>query len=53
MSKVRQNDPTDGASRQAKYREEQRKLGRKGRLIYLTDEEKKSVDALIVKLRKT
>ncbi len=45
--------PKDGASRQAKFREEQRKLGRRGRLYYLTDEEKAWFDDELRKRRET
>jgi len=45
--------PKDGASRQAKYREEQKKLGRRGRLYYLTDAEKKQVDSFLHELRES
>lgn len=45
--------PKDGASRQAKFREEQRKLGRRGRLYYLTDSEKSAVDAYLHELRES
>ena len=51
MVRLTKQSPKDGAARQAKYREEQAKLGRRARLLYLTDAEKARVDALIRKLR--
>ncbi len=45
--------PKDGASRQAKFREAQKKLGRRGRLYYLTDAEKDAVDSFLHKLRES
>jgi len=43
--------PKDGATRQATYRERQAKIGRKGRLMFLTDAEKRAVDKLVRELR--
>ena len=40
------------AQAQVRYREEQKKLGRRGRLYYLTDDEKPNVDEFIERLRK-
>jgi len=53
MKKAKANRPKDGASRQAKFREEQRKLGRRGRLYYLIDEEKEWFDQQLHKLRES
>lgn len=53
MKKNSAKKPPDGASRQAKFREEQKKLGRRGRLYYLTDAEKKAVDSFLHELRKS
>jgi len=53
MKKSSPKKQEDGASRQAKFRDEQKKLGRRGRLYYLTDEEKFEVDALIQELRES
>lgn len=44
--------PMDGATRQARYRSEQKKLGRRPRLFYLTDDEKAKVDRLLATLRR-
>ena len=41
----------DGALRQSNFREKQKKLGRRGRLYFLTDEEKLAVDSFLHKLR--
>lgn len=43
--------PKDGADRQKEYRDRQRSLGRKPRLLYLTDDEKARVDAFLSELR--
>ena len=40
------------ADHQREYRERQKKLGRRQRLKYLTDEENSKVDAYIKRLRK-
>lgn len=48
---AKQKSPKDGASRQKKFRGEQKKLGRRGRLYYLTDAEKESVDLFLRELR--
>ena len=40
------------AERQRQFREQQKKLGRRQRLKYLTDEENTKVDAYIKRLRK-
>lgn len=40
------------AERQRAYREQQKKLGRRQRLKYLTDKENKAVDQFIAELRK-
>ena len=40
------------AERQRQYREQQKKLGRRQRLKYLTDKENKAVDQFIAELRK-
>ena len=53
MPKRKQASLKDGASRQAKFREEQKKLGRRGRLYYLTDEEKQDVDSFLHELRES
>jgi hypothetical protein len=53
MKKVNPKNAKDGASRQAKFREEQKKLGRRGRLYYLTDDEKQAVDSLLDDLRES
>jgi len=53
MPKRKPASPKDGASRQAKFREEQKKLGRRGRLYYLTDDEKQAVDAMLNELRES
>jgi hypothetical protein len=45
-------EPSANAKTQAKYREEQRKLGRRGRLYYLTDDEKQKVDEFVESIRK-
>jgi hypothetical protein len=44
--------PKDGAARQAKYRQEQAKLGRRPRLVYLTDAEKAEFDRWLLATRK-
>ena len=51
--KKRVSSHKDGDSRQAKFREEQKKLGRRGRLYYLTDAEKKAVDLILHDLRES
>lgn len=43
--------PMDGASRQALYREKQKRLGRKGRIYYLTNKEKDAVNIFLNELR--
>ena len=48
---VKKTKIATGASRQAKFRDEQKKLGRRGRLYYLTDAEKEAVDAFLQELR--
>lgn len=53
MKKVNTKSLKDGALRQAKFREEQKKLGRRGRLYYLTDSEKKWFDAELMKQRES
>lgn len=50
---VKKAKVTTGASRQAKFREEQKKLGRRGRLYYLADVEKEAVDSFLQELRKS
>ena len=44
--------PKSPAERQRTYREQQKKLGRRQRLKYLTDKENKAVDQFIAELRK-
>jgi hypothetical protein len=39
------------ADAQSRYREEQRKLGRRGRLIYLTDDEFSRVKRMVEDMR--
>ena len=53
MKKSNANTSKNGASRQAKFREEQKKLGRRGRLYYLTDAEKDAIDSFLHKLRES
>ena len=53
MTSKKDKSPKDGASRQAKFRDEQKKLGRRGRLYYLSDSEKDAVDSLLHKLRES
>ncbi len=53
MTKRKTASTKDGACRQAKFRKEQKKLGRRGRLYYLTDEEKEMVDSFLYKLRES
>lgn len=48
---VTKGSPKDGAARQAKYRQDQAKLGRKPRLVYLTDQEKAEFDRWLLGLR--
>jgi len=49
----RKPSPKNGASRQKRFRDEQKKLGRRGRLYYLTDAEKQAVDSLLHELRES
>lgn len=42
---------TTSSARQAKYRAGQEALGRRARLMYLTDEEKAAVGRLLAELR--
>jgi len=54
MKKDRENSEANrmaNAEAQARHREEQRKLGRRGRLIYLTDDEFSRVKRLIEDMR--
>lgn len=43
--------PNHGAIKQARYRAAQLKLGRRGRVYFLTDAEKTRVDAFVAGLR--
>lgn len=47
------NSPKDGASRQAKFRAEQRKHGRRRHEYWLTADELQQVTLLLAKLRET
>lgn len=53
VRKTKAKSQKNGASRQAKFREEQRKMGRRGRLYYLTDVEKEKVDQFVHALRES
>jgi hypothetical protein len=53
QSMTQDRDPAkDGATRQQEYRARQLMLGRKPRLLYLTDPEKVAVDRFVNGLRK-
>ena len=43
--------PKDGAIRQAKFKDEQRKLGRRRAEYWVTDAERRELDALLQRLR--
>jgi hypothetical protein len=51
MIKSAQQRPKDGATRQAKFKDEQRKLGRRRAEYWVTDSERKELDALLHRLR--
>lgn len=49
--KEKTESPMDGASRQAKFKDEQRKLGRRRAEYWVTDAERLELDALLARLR--
>lgn len=49
--KAKTESPKDGASRQAKFKDEQRKLGRRRAEYWVTDSERRELDALLARLR--